>query len=346
MRIGLLLSVCMLCGCNQPDLQNKKDTRVVLTTGWAKDEVFRIEKASCMVPEVMVYLMNTKNEYEKTFGNEIWNVASDSETLQERVKETVLARLARIKAMNLLAQQQEISLEEQEIDSARKAAAEYMDSLQEKEIALLQIEEELIEKMYEEYALAEKVYQHLIADINPEISDDEARTITVERIFIKTYHLDEKGEKHPYSEQARTEAFDKMKEALRRAREGEDFSTLVSEYSEEETFNYAIGRSENPDEIEKVAFELSNGEISKIISTEDGYYVLKCVNTFDREETDRNKLKIVEKRRKEVFEEEYLSFIVGLTKTMNDKLWQTISFLDDPAVTTDQFFEIYQRNFK
>ena len=28
--------------------------------------------------------------------------------------------------------------------------------------------------MYEEYALSGKVYDYLIADINPEISDDEA----------------------------------------------------------------------------------------------------------------------------------------------------------------------------
>ena len=37
--------------------------------------------------------------------------------------------------------------------------------------------------------------EHLIADINPEISDDEARTITVQHILIKTYSLNEDGEK-------------------------------------------------------------------------------------------------------------------------------------------------------
>lgn len=296
-----------------------------------------------MLPEVMIYLMNTKNEYEKTFGSEIWEVSQDGETLQEHVKETVLARLARIKALNLLAQEKEIQLDEDEIEQTRQAAAEYMSTLQDEEIELLQANEELIAGMYQEYALADKVYQHLIADINPEISDDEARTITVERLFIKTYHLDEKGEKQEYSEQSKKEAYEKIIEALKRAREGEDFSSLVSEYSEEETSVYAIGRSEEPDQIESVAFELSNGEISKIITTEDGYYLLKCLNTFDREETDRNKLKIVEKRRKEVFEEQYLSFILELTKSMNDDLWDQITFLESPSVTTDQFFDVYQR---
>ena len=32
-----------------------------------------------------------------------------------------------------------------------------------------------------------QVYEYIIKDINPEISDDEARTITVDYILIKTY---------------------------------------------------------------------------------------------------------------------------------------------------------------
>ena len=42
---------------------------------------------------------------------------------------------------------------------------------------------QLIESMYRDYALADKVYRQIISDINPEISDDEARTITVQHIL-------------------------------------------------------------------------------------------------------------------------------------------------------------------
>lgn len=43
--------------------------------------------------------------------------------------------------------------------------------------------------MYREYALADKVYTFIIKDINPEVSDDEARTITVRQILIMTYSV-------------------------------------------------------------------------------------------------------------------------------------------------------------
>ena len=77
------------------------------------------------------------------------------------------------------------------------------DRLSSGEVEVLGVDQELIQQMYEEYALAGKVYEYLIADINPEISDDEARTITVQDILIKTYSLNENGERVPYSTQAK-----------------------------------------------------------------------------------------------------------------------------------------------
>ena len=48
---------------------------------------------------------------------------------------------------------------------------------------------------------------------------------------------------------------------------------------------------------EATAFSLEKEEISGVIETARGYEIIKCLNKFDREETDRNKLKIMEKRR-------------------------------------------------
>ena len=70
------------------------DTKLVLYTGFKKDEVFRIETMSCMLPEIMVYLTNTQDQYESVFGKEIWKTDMDGMTLEENIKETVLAQLA------------------------------------------------------------------------------------------------------------------------------------------------------------------------------------------------------------------------------------------------------------
>ena len=47
--ICLLIALC-LTGCEGIN----RDTKIVLTTGFTKDEVFRIETASCYKKEVMV----------------------------------------------------------------------------------------------------------------------------------------------------------------------------------------------------------------------------------------------------------------------------------------------------
>ncbi|MDE7417359.1 MAG: peptidylprolyl isomerase [Lachnospiraceae bacterium] len=340
MTAVLLAVVLIMTGCKSK-WNEYGNTKIVLTTGFDKDEVFRIDKTSCRLPEVMVYLTNTKNQYEQALGSQIWQTSYEGETLEENLKETVLARIARIKAMNLLAEKYGISLSDEETGNAAKAAEQYYTSLNEKERELLAVDEKILRMMYEEYALAGKVYEYLIADINPEISDDEARTITVQHILIKTYSLNEAGEHVPYSEQAKREAYRKAREALQRAQKGENFLSLIAEYNEDSNSSYSFGKGTMDAAFEDAAFNLGTDEISDIVETEHGYHIIKCISTFDRDETDRNKVKIVEQRRKEVFNEEYSGFVEGLARSLNEELWETVEFISDAEVTTSSFFEVY-----
>lgn len=340
----LLAVVFIITGC-KIKINEHGNTKVVLTTGFDKDEVFRIDKTSCRIAEIMVYLTNTKNQYEQALGSQIWQTSYDGQTLEDNVKETVLARIARVKAMNLLAAKYEISLSDEELANAADAAKKYYESLNDKERELLDVNEKLLCTMYEEYALSGKVYDYLIADINPEISDDEARTITVQHVLIKTYTMNEAGEKIPYAEAAKREAYQRAGEVLKKAQEGEDFAKLIAEYSEDSNASYSFGKGTMDAAFEEAAFNLATDEISGIVETEHGYHIIKCISTFDRDETDRNKVKIVEQRRKEVFNEEYSGFVEGLTRSLNEKLWETVGFIDDDEVKTSSFFDVYQEVF-
>lgn len=344
MSVVLLAVVFMATGCGL-GLGKYANTKIVLTTGFDKDEVFRIDRMSCKLPEVMVYLTNTKNQYEQALGSRIWQTSYEGRTLGENLKETVLARIARIKAMNLLAEKYGISLSDEESAKAAKAAGQYYESLSDRERQLLAVDEKLLCAMYKEYALAGKVYEYLIADINPEISDDEARTITVQHILIKTYSMNEEGERVPYPDQARATAYKKACEVLQRARDGEDFMSLVTEYSEDGNSSYSFGKGTMDTAFEEAAFNLGTDEISDIVETEHGYHIIKCISTFDRDETDRNKVKIVEQRRKEVFNEEYSGFVEGLARSLNEELWDTVELIDDAEVTTSSFLDVYQKVF-
>ena len=64
-----------LTGCSE------KKTKIVLHTGFAKDEVFRLEEMSCSLPEMMVYLTTTQSRYEKVYGDRIWDTNLEGVTL-------------------------------------------------------------------------------------------------------------------------------------------------------------------------------------------------------------------------------------------------------------------------
>ena len=337
---GILLLASWGCG------ESEAEMRVVLTTGFNKDEIFRIETMSCTLPEAMVYLTNTQDQYESVYGVEIWKTNLNGVTLEESVKDTVLAELAQIKTMNLLAQRQGVSLDESELKLAKAAAEKYYGCLNQAEREEMQVTEEIIENLYAEFALAGKVYEYIIKDIYPEISDDEARTITILDILIKTCTTDGTGKKIAYEESAKEDALRRAREVLRLAGEKDsDFEQLVFRYSEGEKGTFSFGKGETEKAFEDAAFNLGTGEISDIVETEEGYHIIKCVSTFNREETDANKIKIVEQRREEVFGEEYDAFVESLTRTLNEELWDTVTFIKNEEVTTRDFFDVYNEYF-
>ena len=331
---GLLFTAC-----------GENATRVVFTTGFGKDEVFRIDNSVCKKSELMVYLTTIQQQYEEVYGPQVWNIQKNEITLEDNVKETVLARIAQIKTMCLLAESKDISLDENETEQAKAAATEYYEELTQNEIDLLQLDKEIIEKMYCDYALANKVYQCIIKDINPEISDDEARIVTVQTIYLKTGHENGHGEWEAFSDERKQEVYENATELRELVINGQDFTETASKYSDNDDITWSFGKNETDPAIEQIAFLLETDEVSPVIETDKGYFILKCINTFNREETDANKIEIVEQRRKEVFGQEYEQFTNQLARQLNTKIWNEIELIHDESIRTKNFFELYEKHF-
>lgn len=345
---GILLAAGLvlggLTGCENGS-GSESGTKVVLTTGFNKDEVFRIETSTCSLPEIMVYLTNIQNRYESVYGTEIWETNVDGVTLEQNVKDIALAQIARIKTMNLMAKKYEVELSEEEKAQVENAANTYYSSLSDTEISQMGVSEETINKLYTEFALAEKVYQYTIKDINPEISDDEARTITVQHILIRTYAPDGTGGKIAYTQQQKEDAYERACEIYELAQQGEDFDELIRRYSEDDKSTYSFGKGEMDEAFETAAFNLGKDEISNVVESEFGYHIIKCLNTFNKDETDANKVKIVDQRRAEAFGQEYDAYVETLTRNLNEELWNKVGFIHDENVKTMDFFEIYSQYF-
>ena len=339
-----LLFLLFLCGCG------KKKTEIVLTTEFDKDEVFRIEQLSCMKNEVMVYLVNSENSYDALFGPEIWQAKTGgdafSPTVEESYKETILARLAQIKALNLLASKRGIKLAEDEEQKIQAAARFYYESLNDSEWELLSVTKDDIYGMYKDYAIADKLYHSVTDDINPEISDDAARTVTIGSILVKTYRTDAYGNQVKYTAEEVKKAYERAEEIQNKLTEGTEFDVLAdSYYNEDSQTEYTFGRGVMPYAMEDAAFSLSSGEISGIIKTEYGYHIIKCKSTFNKEETEKNKAVIVNKSKQDAFNTLYDEYVVTLKSNLNEPLWESISYEKTDQITTTGFFDIYDSYF-
>lgn len=144
----LLMAVLMVTGCGQ---------RLVMTRGYGKEELFRVGNTQCMLPEYYVFLLNLQKHCERTFGHEVWE-SEEGEELKEAIEQRALSEASRLKVMLLLAVQDNIMLTDAEENLANEAETEYYEGLSEKEKEYLGIDEEMLRKLFEQYALAQKVY--------------------------------------------------------------------------------------------------------------------------------------------------------------------------------------------
>ena len=309
---GALAAVCLFGGCSVGG------RKVVITGGLGSQDVFKIGGNTCKLTEAKVYLANCQNIYGKSYGGDLWEQGFQIKKLKRYIKSVTLSKMTKGACMELLAKERNISLTPEEQKSIKIAATEYYLSLNEAEQRYTGASESDIVSMYEDYALANKVYQSLTAGVDEEVSDDEARIMEAMQIYVTS--------------QAEADG------AAAKLAAGEDFAAVASNYNQKPAIEITFGRGELPSEVEQVAFELDNDEISPCIAVEDGFYFIKCINKFNEELTDANKSKIVEAREKAAFDDVYEEFVKGLSSALNEEVWDEITLVTDGSIVTDAFF--------
>ena len=323
--VGLLLCQTVVTGCTIGDTEYVLDLESISK----KDYVFSINGEECTKEEAKLYLCNYQVIYGNEYGVNLWEhdfgPMDESLTLETYVKDITLSQLANIMCMNLLAEEQEVSLTDGELKKVKQAAEEYYNTLSKDEIAYMGIDKKKVQAIYEKYALAQKLYDTLTQGVNEEVSDDEARVIRVQQIYVS-------------SEEDASEVQAKLAN-------GDDFASVASNYNEANTIETTMKRGAYPEAVDQVAFHLDNGEKSDMITTDQGYYFIKCLNKYEVELTEENKINIIAQRRKEQFDDVFNGFITESKFELIDEVWDEIDIDTSGAITTGSFFEIYDKHF-
>ena len=273
--------------------------------------------------ETMVIVTTERLRYEELYTDKIWDTVVDESgtTFEETLLSQIHDFLKELKTMSRMADEEKVTLSGKERELAKQAAAQYMKELKNAGESS-EIDKDVVESLYEDYWKTEKLVETLTGSVNLEVSDSEAKVITVDEIVLSDK--------------------DKADEALKKVQmEGTDFMTVAKEVSEDQEIEKKISRGLRPEAYEKAAYALATGEISDVIEADGKYYILRCVNDYDEAATKARKEEMVREKKNEAFYETYSEYAAKVHLAKDDSLWKNLSITDGERTSAD-FFEIFE----
>lgn len=333
---ALVLAMGMLTGC-----QTGKSEQ-------SKQKVFTYDGTDVYLDEAWVYAKVTQVGYESaylsTFGDSMWSMEMSADedgnpvTFEAMVKQSVISQLKQVKVLVNYAKENNITLTSEEKKSSDEVAKEFCKKAEGK--AILEetgASEATIAKIYEENALAAKVQEELVKDVDKNVTDDEARHTKVYKVVYETSAKDEEtGETKEMSADEKSAQKEKAEAALQDIQDGkttiEDLAKeLGVDTTAEET--YGVGESQLGEDFEKAMSALKDGEVAgEVFETEDGYVIVKLIAYTDKEATKAGKEEIISQRESELYQKKYEEMVKDLEEEWNyeedvdTEVWDKVKF--------------------
>lgn len=320
--IALVMSAC-----------NVGNTVFVWEGNVKSDAVLSFGKyGECGKGKILAYLLAAKSEYEQVFGKDVWEMKVSDMPMDEFVKNNVLSQVLQWESMSFLAKEKGLFLSENEKKAVSAAAEELYTALSEEGREKLPVTQEDIEEIYEAYRLSGLVFDFITRDVDTEISDSEAKVITVQYIRIPKSLPDTAAAIHEQLSAGRA------------------FETVAAEYSDLESGESDIcrgelaGRFDDGGETEKKVFALSKGEVSEIITADKEYFcIFVSVSDYDSDKTMQNKAVMLKERKRTAFEADYHEFMEQLEYSINDEIWEKITVSDYKEYSLENFYGIAEK---
>ncbi len=273
----------------------------------------------------MLVVATERNRYQEIYTDEIWQAAVDDEgnTFQTYLLNEIQRFLKELKTTNLLADEYGITIGGQDQERLQELTDQFYESMTAEDRAYTGAGREDVYTMYEAYHRANLLIDEVTKDTDLEISDSEAKVITVQEICVSdrdtaiAVHEQVNGEKA-------------------------DFAGIAKTMSEDKILEKSIGRGERPPSYEEEIFQLEDGQISPVVESEGRFYIVKCINDFDEEATLTRKEKLALQRKNQVFRMVYETFAEEHAVEIGGSFWEKLDFEKGKDSTTKDFFKLYR----
>ena len=256
--------------------------------------------------EVMFYVYYLQKQYEDGFGKDLWHYQMDEDkTVEDYVKEQIASEITEIKIINAEAQKAGYTLSAEEGNEAKTNAADFLKTVSEEEQEKYGFTQEMIENIYKEHTLAQKTYDIVCGQVNTSISDKEAKQVTVQVLTVLTQGEDRNGKIIDMDDTAKKTAKKRAKNFLKEGKKSNNFASYAESNSDLKQVEYTFGKDSIPEDFGETAFTLKTGQYSEIVEGSKGYYIIYCVNDFDKEKTTAKKEEMIEAEQVKLFQDTY-----------------------------------------
>lgn len=282
--------------------------------------------------------------YGSLFGDNMWDQALSADmTFGESTLESILEDLKEMYVVNQHADEYEITLTEEETAKIEETAKQFMTDNNAAAIDSMGASEDIIKEYLTKYTLQGKIEAAIKAGADTNVADEDAAQRTFSYVLVSTAGTtDESGNTVDLTEEEKAAKKEEAQAIIDAVAGGKDFDTAVTD-TERSVSTASYGKDDDAGMNEAViaaADALQEGEISPVVETDGGYYVLKLTSAFDKEQTENRRQEIITQRQTTLYEDTYTKWQEASKITVDNKVWKKINFQDKlsmiSSATTDE----------
>lgn len=308
-----IMAAGMLTGCGEKKLDGSKTVATVDGTKIPLGVVSLSVREGQMQAEAMYRSYMGGSDFD------IWDTeAEKGKTYGEQAVEQSLKDVELMYIMKAKAADYDVELTDEDEKAIAEAAASFMEANSEETIADLAVTEDQVKTYLELQTYKQKIHDPIIADVDKNVSDEEAQQSSFEYVSVSTADLSDDEIKE------KKEDAQKILDGLKADPDGDfseiaksvddSYSSLSGTFDANETSEDENTDDEDaddgsssysgtyPEEVIDVLRTLDDGEVaSDIIETDTAYYVVKLDKKDDEEATETKKESIISTREQTLY---------------------------------------------
>ena len=335
-----IMAAGMLTGCGEKKLDGSKTVATVDGTEIPLGVVSLSVRENQMQTEAMYRSFMGSSDFD------IWDTdAEEGKTYGEQAVEETLKDVELMYIMKEKAADYDVEITDDDEKAIAEAASSFMEANSDEAIADLAVTEDQVKTYLELQTYKQKIHDPIIADVDKNVSDEEAQQSSFEYVSVSTADLSDDEIKQ------KKEDAQKILDGLKADPDGDfneiaksvddSYSSLSGTFDandtskdedseDEDSDESSTSGSAYPDEVIDVLRTLDDGEVaSDIIETDTAYYVVKLDKKDDEEATETKKETIISTREQNLYTETTDKWLDDADIKVEKKVLKTLKVTDN-----------------